>query len=295
MDLQFYLRERKILVEQALINQLDACGRWQESRLQQAMHYSLMAGGKRLRPILLLACCEAVGGETVRALPFACALECIHTYSLIHDDLPAMDNDDLRRGQPTCHRQFDEGTAILAGDALLTWAFELAAQSLPGLPGELQLTLLRQLAQAAGQHGMVGGQMLDLLAEGQTLSLAEMQNIHVRKTGALLRISCLIGASLGGGSPQQIKQLTRYGEAFGLAFQITDDILDETGDPALMGKSPGSDRKKAKSTYPVILGLPQAREEARIWVEEAENALKDLSETSQPLRLLARHLLSRTS
>lgn len=293
MELQPYLDERKRLVEQALEGFLPPAHK-SPVRLNAAIRHSLLGGGKRLRPILVLASADAVGGHTMDLLPFACALECIHTYSLIHDDLPAMDDDDLRRGRPTCHKAFDEATAILAGDALLTLAFELAAQPIAKCDNGTLLAMIIQLARDAGIHGMVGGQMLDILAENQETTLVELQNIHIHKTGALIRSACLTGASLGGGSPEQVQSLNRFGEAFGLAFQITDDILDEVGDSSIMGKTPGNDRKRNKASYPTLMGLPQARQEAHHWVQEALKALNSFSSTADPLRALVSRLLDRS-
>ncbi|MBF0446779.1 MAG: polyprenyl synthetase family protein [Magnetococcales bacterium] len=293
MELTVYLKERKRQVDSAL-DHLVPKAQKPPQQLNQAIRHSLIDGGKRLRPILVLAAAEAVGGETEKLLPFACALECIHTYSLIHDDLPAMDDDDLRRGRPTCHKQFDEATAILAGDGLLTLAFELAARPIEGVSAADSLAMVVQLAQDAGIHGMVGGQMMDMLAENRPIELAELQYIHVHKTGALIRSSCLAGARLGGGSEQQIKKLKRYGEAIGLAFQIADDILDVVGDCHLLGKSTGQDQQHAKSTYPALMGLGQARQEAETLIQEALRCLDDFSQAADPLRLLARYITDRT-
>ncbi|MEO5345047.1 MAG: polyprenyl synthetase family protein [Magnetococcus sp. YQC-9] len=293
-ELRVYLDERKRLIERALDGHLPAAHR-SPQRLNAAIRHSLLGGGgKRLRPILLLAAGEAVGGAVEPLLPFACALECIHTYSLIHDDLPAMDDDDLRRGVPTCHKAFDEATAILAGDALLTFAFELAATPVVGQSDGVVLAMVAQLARDAGIFGMVGGQMLDIQAENRDTSLAELQNIHVHKTGALIRASCLIGARLGGGSEERIRHLNRFGEAFGLAFQITDDILDVVGDATIMGKSPGNDQKHLKASYPALLGLAQARQEAGNMVNEALSALSSFSVEADPLRALVGLLQDRT-
>ncbi|MBF0160671.1 MAG: polyprenyl synthetase family protein [Magnetococcales bacterium] len=292
-DLKHYLRDRKEWVEEALQRLLP----WEQSpapQLDAAMRHSLLDGGKRLRPILLLACAEALGSTAEPLLPFACALECIHTYSLIHDDLPAMDNDDWRRGRPTCHKQFDEATAILAGDALLTLAFELAAQPIAGVAPLEQLALLRLLAQGAGMAGMVGGQMLDMLSEKKQLSLEALQTVHACKTGALIRVACLAGAHLGGGTPEQCQRLADYGRAIGLAFQIVDDILDETGDSQLLGKATGQDRHSVKATYPRLLGLPGAQQEAERQVDQAIAALAPFSQHAEPLRYLARFILTRT-
>ncbi|MBF0136809.1 MAG: polyprenyl synthetase family protein [Magnetococcales bacterium] len=284
----------KATVDAALEHYLPATDR-PPQRLNAAMRYSLMAGGKRLRPILAMASAEAVNGQVTQVMPFACAMECIHTYSLIHDDLPAMDNDDLRRGLPTCHKKFDEATAILAGDALLTLAFELLARHVaPGVTTEALLEVIDHLARAAGMAGMVGGQMLDLEAENRLVDHVELQNIHIHKTGALIRMACVGGARLAGGTPEQIKHLKRYGEAIGLAFQITDDILDEVGDSQLMGKNTGSDRNKSKATYPFLIGLGQARTEAQLLVEEALKSLESFPTAADPLRELARFTISRT-
>ncbi|MBF0176051.1 MAG: polyprenyl synthetase family protein [Magnetococcales bacterium] len=295
MDLQSYLGRMKAKVDAALESYLPSENRLPQ-RLHAAMRYSLMAGGKRLRPVLALAAAEAVGGEMDSVMPFACAMECIHTYSLIHDDLPAMDNDDMRRGWPTCHKKFDEATAILAGDALLTFAFELLAQHpVPGQSAEVQLDVMAQLAKAAGMAGMVGGQMLDMEAENRLIDHVELQNIHIHKTGALIRMACVGGARLAGGDTEQIKHLKRYGEAVGLAFQITDDILDEIGDSKLMGKNTGSDRNKSKATYPFLIGLGQARMEAQLLVDEALKSLESFQDAAHPLRDLARFTISRTN
>ncbi|MEG3639025.1 polyprenyl synthetase family protein [Magnetococcus sp. PR-3] len=293
MELKSYLADQKHLVESALDRLLPTADR-EPRRLTGAMRYSLLIGGKRLRPILTLACCEAVGGSSERAMNYACALECIHTYSLIHDDLPAMDDDDLRRGHPTCHRQYDEATAILAGDALLTHAFELAAKPVSGVLPEIRLDLIRELSLAAGTHGMVGGQMLDIQGEKRPLELVALQNIHIHKTGALIRVACLAGAKLGGGTPDQVKRLKRYGEALGLAFQITDDILDEVGDAKTLGKPTGSDRALDKATYPKLMGLAQAKEAAENLIEQAHKALSTFGAEADPLRQLANFVIART-
>lgn len=260
MDLQEYLVKKTKLVDDALEKWLPAedCS---PELIHQAMRYSVFAGGKRLRPVLVLAACESIAGTYDRALPAACALELIHTYSLIHDDLPAMDDDDFRRGKPTSHRKFGEAIAILAGDALLTYAFELLArESLTGgvNPGAVA-EIIREIAWAAGTQGMVGGQVLDLAAEGKKVDLTGLKQIHRWKTGALLTASVRVGAIIGGANPQQLDLLTGYAQALGLAFQIKDDILDVEGDTAKLGKTVGSDLANDKSTYPSILGLDQAK------------------------------------
>ncbi|MGD0828210.1 MAG: polyprenyl synthetase family protein [Desulfobaccales bacterium] len=296
MDLKAYLEQRRSLVNRALAAYLPAV-RGPAFRVVQAMHYSLFAGGKRLRPILCLAAAEAVGGGFDAALPLACALEMIHTYSLIHDDLPAMDDDDLRRGQPTCHKQFDEATAILAGDGLLTEAFYTLAAAAPCFQGrEVMLLEVQQLlSEAAGYRGMVGGQMLDLMAEGRRITLKELEIVHRLKTGALLTAATRAGALAGDGSRPQVAALTAYGERFGLAFQITDDLLDVEGEAAEMGKAPGMDEKRQKATYPALLGLETSRQWAGRLVQEALAELEPFKERAAPLRELARYLLVRRS
>ncbi|MEO5341501.1 MAG: polyprenyl synthetase family protein [Magnetococcus sp. MYC-9] len=292
-EFKTYLADRQARVEEAL-QRLLPWGRSPSPRLRSAMRHSLLDGGKRLRPILLLACGEALGSPLKRLLPFACALECVHTYSLIHDDLPAMDDDDLRRGRPTCHKQFDEATAILAGDALLTLAFELAARPVAGVKPGQAMAVSRLLAVGAGMTGMVGGQMLDMLAEKKETSLQELQTVHACKTGALIRVSCVAGGRLAGANRTQRRRLAEYGAAIGLAFQITDDILDETGDSRLLGKATGQDRQSAKSTYPRLLGLQASRQEAERQVDRAVAALRPFSRRAEPLRHLARYILTRT-
>ena len=296
MDLKAYLEERRGLVNRALMAYLPQV-RGPAFRVVQAMHYSLFVGGKRLRPILCLAAAEAVGGDAGEALPVACALEMIHTYSLIHDDLPAMDDDDLRRGQPTCHKQFDEATAILAGDGLLTEAFHTLAAAAPRFEGRegLLLEVMELLSKAAGYQGMVGGQMLDLMAEGRQVTLKELETIHRLKTGALLTAALRSGALMGGGNRSEVTLLTGYGEKFGLAFQVTDDLLDVEGEAGEMGKAPGMDAQRQKATYPAVLGLEAAREWARRLVEQAVAELSPFGDRAEPLRQLARYLLVRRS
>ena len=296
-DLKPYLSSRRGLIEETLGHILRAHAS-PSKQLDEAMRYALLGGGKRVRPILFLACAEAVFPSPdpallERLLPFACALECIHTYSLIHDDLPAMDNDDVRRGRPTCHKRFDEATAILAGDALLTLAFQLAAHPTPGVPSQHRLWSIGQLAQGAGMGGMVGGQMLDMMAENRSISLSDLKTIHDHKTGALIRVACATGAHLGGGTSDQRQRLTTYGEAIGLAFQITDDMLDETGDSRTLGKATGQDRYHAKATYVRLLGLRGAQQEAERQVARALGSLESYADSANPLRLLARFILTR--
>ena len=294
MNLPHYLADRKDQIDRFLDQWLPGESKSPE-RLNRAIRYSMLeGGGKRIRPILALAAAEAVGGTIETVMPFAGCLECIHTYSLIHDDLPAMDDDNMRRGKPTCHRAFDEATAILTGDALLTLAFEWMATPIPNINPTEQLAVISQLAKATGLAGMVGGQMMDIQSENSYLELIQLQNIHIHKTGALIRIACIGGARLAGGSTEQIYALKRYGEAIGLAFQIVDDILNETGDTATMGKPVGSDRRKTKSTYPSVLGLPQSQQEAKNLLDEALRCLESFPQSADPLRSIAKFFVSRT-
>lgn len=260
-----FLREKTACVDRALSACLESYA-MAPPGLVEAMRYSLFAGGKRLRPALALGACELICGEDAPAIPAACALEMIHTYSLIHDDLPAMDNDDLRRGRPTAHCRFNEATAILSGDALLTMAFyELSKAGRPDAIGDLAL--------AAGVSGMAGGQYLDMQAEGRPIDLAEMSAMHALKTGALIRASLRLGALFGHADEKQTHALGEYGRALGLLFQITDDILDVTGSAAVLGKSIGKDQASRKAAYPALLGLDGARCMARHAAKEAHDAL----------------------
>jgi geranylgeranyl diphosphate synthase type II len=266
-------------------------------RLASAMRYSVLGGGKRLRPVLCLMAAEACGGSWQAAMPAACALELVHTYSLIHDDLPAMDDDDLRRGRPTCHKAYDEATAILAGDGLLTLAFELIAGGVA--PESSALACVRILAEAAGPDGMVGGQMADLQAEHRALdehaegSLAELEAIHRRKTGALLKAPLQMGAAIAQAPEPHREALARYGKAVGLAFQIIDDLLDVEGDEAKLGKRVGKDSGHGKWTYPRFLGVEGSRTRARQLAHEAVAALAPLESRGARLRELALALLER--
>jgi geranylgeranyl diphosphate synthase type II len=262
------------------------------SRLLEAMRYSLLGGGKRLRPILALMAAEACGGEPESALPAACALEMVHTYSLIHDDLPSMDDDDLRRGRPTCHKAFDEATAVLAGDGLLTLAFEILARDVR--PAEAAARCVLALTKGAGPCGMVGGQMADLQAEGRLdANLEELEAIHRRKTGALLRASLKMGGIVAGADDIILEALDTYGHAVGLAFQIVDDLLDVQGDEAKLGKRVNKDHGLGKWTYPGLLGLEGSRRHARDLADEAVMALAPLGERGARLRALALDLLER--
>jgi geranylgeranyl diphosphate synthase type II len=265
------------------------------SRIVQAMHYSLMAGGKRVRPILCIAASEAVGGNADDVLPAACALEMIHTYSLIHDDLPAMDNDDLRRGKTTCHVAFDEATAILAGDALLTLAFQILSSIhlINEHNSSNQLKVLHKISFAAGYNGMIEGQMRDIGSEGALLSLKELEDMHSLKTGAIIEASIFSGTMLGGGSPKQIDQLEIYAKNIGLAFQVTDDILNIEGEPAVMGKAAGTDNARGKNTYPSIMGLNKSKEFAKKLVDNALQALDDFDNNFNSLRAIACYIIER--
>jgi len=255
-------------------------------RLVEAMAYSLFAGGKRLRPGLALGACELLCGDDTPALPAACAIEMIHTYSLIHDDLPAMDDDDLRRGMPTCHVKFGEAMAILAGDTLMTMAFDVLADT-------GRTDVIREIARASGVNGMAGGQILDLEAEENPVDLAGLQAIHRAKTGALIRCSVRSGGMLGGADAAQLDALTRYGEAIGLAFQIADDVLDIVGNEADIGKPVGSDAKQHKVTYPVLVGIDESRRLATEAMDEAIAALDLFGGGADTLRDLARYIVVR--
>jgi geranylgeranyl diphosphate synthase type II len=262
--------------------------------LVASMEYSLMAGGKRLRPALCLAWTELAGGSAAKVLDFACAIECIHTYSLIHDDLPAMDDDDLRRGKPSNHKQFDEATAILAGDGLLTEAFTLASSL--ELPAQRVLQAIFHLSTSAGPRGMVGGQVLDMGLTGKSATLPQLREMHAKKTGALIESSCITGCILGGGNSFDQARASEYGRAVGLAFQVTDDILDVVGDTAALGKPAGSDEARGKSTYPALLGIDRSRGLARESVNQALAALDGLEHPRAGfLRAVARYILDRKS
>ncbi|MCA9116820.1 MAG: polyprenyl synthetase family protein [Planctomycetaceae bacterium] len=262
-------------------------------RLQEAMAYSLLAGGKRLRPVLALLACEACGGKAEAALPAACALEMVHTYSLIHDDLPAMDDDDLRRGRPTSHVVFGEAMAILAGDGLLTLAFEILARDI--CPGDTAAACCADLASAAGYCGMVGGQVADLEAGQQSVpNLETLERIHERKTGRLLRSALTMGGRIGGADAQLLDALDEYGRCVGLAFQIADDLLDVTGSEQQLGKAVGKDAGQGKLTYPSLLGIEDSRDRARELIERACQCLTVFEdERARPLKSLAQFVLER--
>ena len=262
--------------------------------VRRAMLYSLFPGGKRLRPILAIQACRVVGGRVADVLPAAAAIEMIHTYSLVHDDLPALDNDDLRRGRAASHRMFGEAMAILAGDALLTHAFEslASAKVRPGQAARL-LQAAAVLSHAAGVTGMIAGQVMDLEAEGRPFSYAKLLRIHRGKTGALISAALQVGAILGGGAPAQIRALRGYGDGIGLAFQIIDDILDQEGSPEGLGKSVGKDRRDRKATFPALLGAPASRDRAERATRQAIAALRPFGGRAQPLAELARFIVDR--
>ncbi len=293
--LQVYLAQRKEEVDRLLQSYLPRTS-CEPALIHEAVRYSLFAGGKRLRPILCIAACEAVEGNVARALPFAAAIELMHTYSLIHDDLPAMDNDTYRRGKLTNHKMFSESTAILAGDALLTATFTMLAEK--GLSGSISprriLSIILELGAACGSAGMVGGQLLDIASQGgEEINLDKLVKIHSLKTGALFRASIRMGGILGSAGPKKLTALTRFGEKAGLAFQIADDILDVEGDAALMGKSVGQDQSKEKWTYPGFLGLARAKKEAETLVEDALAALERFGSEADPLRQIAKYMVDR--
>jgi len=266
------------------------------TRLHEAMRYAVLGAGKRVRPVLVYATGRALGASPDALDDPACAVELIHAYSLVHDDLPAMDDDDLRRGRPTCHRAFDEATAILVGDALQTLAFQVLCDE-PGdaTAAATRLAMVRTLATASGSRGMAGGQALDLDAVGRDLSLAELEQLHIHKTGALIRASVRLGTlAAPAADPAAVRSLDRYGKCIGLAFQIRDDILDVEGDPALIGKTRGKDAAHNKPTYPALLGLAGAREKCAVLLAEATACLEGLGERAQPLRWLAEYIVARS-
>ncbi len=285
--------ERRELIEEALKKELHE-GRELDATLTKSMEYSLMAGGKRLRPILLMAAADACGKDGRAFITSACALEMIHTYSLIHDDLPAMDDDNLRRGKPTNHVKFGAGMATLAGDGLLTMAFEVLSREKNVRP-ETILSVIREVSVAAGTSGMVGGQAIDLESEGRRIDLTCLRRMHMGKTGALFRAALRTGAILAGASEKELAALTQYAEAFGLAFQITDDILDVTGSEAEIGKPVGSDRRNEKSTYVTLTSLARAQELADEAVESALSAVEIFGEKASFLQDLVRFLSHRRS
>ncbi|MCD6451075.1 MAG: polyprenyl synthetase family protein [Acidobacteria bacterium] len=293
MNLASYLASKKEKIDRTLDTILPKPDEYPEI-IHRAMRYSVFAGGKRLRPILALASAEAVGGKEEEILPIACSLELIHTYSLIHDDLPAMDNDDFRRGKPTSHRVFGEAIAILAGDALLTLAFEqLAAVPEDLVPPKRKIKVIKEIASASGSRGMVGGQVVDIESEGKKVNLPTVTYIHQAKTGRLITASVRIGGIVAGATPSQLDALSVYGENVGLAFQIIDDILDITGSKEKLGKEVAKDAIRGKATYPGVVGIAEAKKRAFEAAEEAIKALSQFGEAARPLREIAKFIISR--
>ena len=296
MDIEKYLQEKKEVVDGALEKYFSKGMEFPHS-LYEAIRYSLFNGGKRIRPILSIAAFESVGGQGEGILPFACGLEMIHAYSLIHDDLPPIDNDDYRRGKLSCHKMFGEAMGILAGDALLTEAFHLMTsrklQEGTLRDPELILELVNEVARAAGILGMIGGQVVDIESEKREIDFPTLQYIHTHKTGALILTSVRLGVKLGSRNSDFLGILTRYGERIGLAFQITDDILNVKGDAAILGKRTGSDLAKGKATYPLLLGLEESRKRAKELMESAIEALSPMGPKADPLREIARFIVGR--
>jgi geranylgeranyl diphosphate synthase type II len=291
MNVKGYLHLRQKKVDCALDRYLPK-EEVKPTTIHKAMRYSLFAGGKRLRPILCLAAAEAAGGKIDNALPLACAMECVHTYSLVHDDLPSMDNDDLRRGRPTCHKVFGDGIAVLAGDALLTIAFEIVGRARPTSRYNMSI-LLREVAVAAGSQKLIAGQVADLEAEGKETTRAGLRYIHENKTAAILTTAVRLGAMSANADPKQLSAITKFGHALGLAFQIIDDILDVTQTSEKLGKSAGKDIAAKKATYPAVIGLDQSRTEAKRLTKQAHNALSIFGANAEALHALANYLLER--
>ena len=296
VDIKTYLTRKRAVVDKAL-EALVPPAKTYPSQVFEAMRYSLFAGGKRVRPILAIASAEALGANTAGLLPVAGTLELIHTYSLIHDDLPAMDDDDLRRGRPTCHKVYGEAMAILAGDGLLNMAFESLSdpRRLKTIPAQRLVAIIREISLASGVFGMVGGQVVDMESEGKDVDFPTLEYIHTHKTGALIRASVRAGAIYAKASEKRLKALTRYGERVGLAFQIADDILDIVGSQEEIGKDVGSDLKKGKKTFQSFYGLEESRRRAKEVTDQALAALKDFDRKSDPLRELAKYIVTRVN
>ena len=294
MDITSYLSRKKDSVDKALEKLMPPTKTFPSS-VHEAMRYSLFAGGKRVRPILAMAAAEALGAKSAGLLPLAGTLELIHTYSLIHDDLPAMDNDDFRRGRPTCHKVYGEAIAILAGDGLLNMAFEVLSdpRRLESVPANRLIAIIKEISTASGVFGMVGGQVVDMESEGKDIDFPTLEYIHTHKTGALIRASVRVGALYARAGKRHFTALTRYGEMVGLAFQIADDILDITGKQEEIGKDVGSDIKKGKRTFPSFYGLEESRRRAVEVVDKAITALKDFDRKADPLRELAKYIINR--
>ena len=294
MEIQDYLKQQQERVDQFL-DQVVPPGHILAKTLYESMRYSLLGGGKRIRPILTLAAAETIGSKNDGVLPYAAALELIHTYSLVHDDLPAMDNDDYRRGRPTNHKVYGDGLAILSGDALLTMAFELCSQPLSGspIPADRQIQIISEIALGAGHDGMVGGQVMDIQAENLDIDLLTLQTIHNYKTGRLIRSAVRVGGIWAGATSTQLEELTGYAEDIGLAFQIADDVLNMTGTREELGKDAGTDAKRGKKTYPSFYGIEGARELAAECISRALRRLEDFDEQAEPLRALANYVIQR--
>ena len=292
MNLKKYLRTRQKEIDRALDRYLPKAST-KPATLHKAMRYSLFAGGKRLRPILCLAAAEACRGNIDNALPLACAVECIHTYSLVHDDLPSMDNDDFRRGRPTCHKVFGDGIAVLAGDALLTIAFEIVSTAKPTPRYDISI-FLREVAVAAGSQRLIAGQVADLEAEGKRVKRDQLRFIHENKTAAMLKSSVRLGAMSADADAKRLAAITQFGERLGLAFQVIDDILDVTQTSEILGKSAGKDVAAKKATYPAVIGLDKSRAEAMRLTRQAHNALSVFrGGNAEQLHALANYLLER--
>jgi geranylgeranyl diphosphate synthase type II len=296
MNIQDYLERKREEVDRYLQSVIPGSDQ-PPTALHESMRYSLFAGGKRIRPILAIAAAETIGEVGPAILPIASSLELIHTYSLIHDDLPSMDDDDFRRGKPTNHKVYGEAMAILAGDALLTMAFELCSQAgtMDGLDPSHQVRLIRELAVGSGNRGMVGGQVLDIQAENQDIDLATLQSIHKHKTGMLIRAAVRMGALTAGATESQLDNLTAYAEDIGLAFQIADDVLNVTGTREELGKNPNTDAQRGKKTYPTFYGVEGAKQLADDCVGRAMSRLSEFGPSADPLRDLARYIASRRS
>ena len=295
IDLKEYLKTYQEVINKKLVELLEAADR--SNRVLQAMRYSISAGGKRIRPILAVAAAEATHGQVSDVLPAACAIEMIHTYSLIHDDLPAMDNDILRRGKPTSHIQYDEATAILTGDALLTHAFDVLSTTENTSRENLSrhLRIIQVIARAAGYQGMIQGQMQDIRAEGDKLDLDALIAMHALKTGALIEASVVVGALFGHTDPLKMNSLRSYARQIGLAFQVIDDVLNVSGDPAKLGKAIGTDMDRGKNTFPGLMGLANATAYAENLVQSALKALELFDNKADPLRAIARFIIDRNT
>jgi len=294
MLLEEYLETKKKIVDRALEKYLPKRDGF-SSEISESMRYTLFADGKRIRPVLCMASAEVVGGRADTVLPIACAIEMIHTYSLIHDDLPAMDNDDYRRGKSSNHKVFGEGVAVLAGDALLTEAFCLLSGGTPAISPEKSLTIIHEISTAAGFQGMIGGQVADLRAEGKEVDMERVNYIHTHKTQALITVSIRAGAIAAGAGEDDLNALLEYGRKTGLAFQIADDILDIESSREILGKDTGSDEELKKATYPALIGLEKSKERTRKLVEDALSDIDRFDEKAQPLRMIARFIAERKS